>query len=103
MKSSDITTEIVDKVAKLANLPLSEARKKEFAQQLNSVLDYVSKIQSLQTKDVIETSQVTGLENVLRDDVIDDQRMLTQEESLSNAQKTHKGFFVVPAIFEDTV
>ena len=62
---------------------------------------YVSQLQSVNTEDVVETSQVTGLENVLREDEIDESRILTQEEALSGAKSTHNGFFVVDRIFEE--
>ncbi|MBI5620037.1 Asp-tRNA(Asn)/Glu-tRNA(Gln) amidotransferase GatCAB subunit C, partial [Candidatus Gottesmanbacteria bacterium] len=58
------------------------------------------KIQTLDTSNVPETSQVTGSENVFRDDEVDAGRILTQEEALSNAKRTHNGFFVVKSVFE---
>jgi aspartyl-tRNA(Asn)/glutamyl-tRNA(Gln) amidotransferase subunit C len=99
--ATKITIDVVNKVAKLANLTITPSQQQQFASQLTSVLDYVSKIQTLNTSDVVETSQVTGLENVYREDVVDTDRMFTQEEALSNAKNTHNGFFVVPAIFEE--
>jgi aspartyl-tRNA(Asn)/glutamyl-tRNA(Gln) amidotransferase subunit C len=98
MTSLSIST--VKHVASLANLPLTEAEEKLFAKQLTSILDLVSQLQKADTKDVVPTSQVTGLTNVMREDEIDATRTFTQEQALSNAQKTHNGFFVVPAIFE---
>lgn len=91
---------IVQKVATLANLTLTQGQQKLFAQQLSNVIGYVSKVQSIDTKGIVETSQVTGLENIFRDDVVDEKRILTQKEALSNAKQIHNGFFVVPAIFE---
>lgn len=101
MKSSKITPDIVQKVAKLANLSLTPQQEQKFSKQLSGVIDYVSKISRLDTADVPETSQVTGMENVFREDVVEEKRMLTQEEALSNAKKKHNGYFVVPAIFEE--
>ena len=90
----------VSYIANLANLKLSEKQKAAFTSQLTSVLAYISKIQSLDTKNVTETSQVTGMQNIFREDEVDANRMLTQEEALKNAKRTHKGYFVVPPIFE---
>jgi len=42
--------------------------------------------------------KLLGLKNVTREDKIDETRMLSQKEALSQAKKTHKGFFVVPAV-----
>ena len=83
----------------LANLPLTAQQQKELTEQVGVTVEYVSQLQSLSTQDVIETSQVTGMENVFREDEIDTKRMFTQEESLKNAKRTHKGFFVVDAVF----
>lgn len=98
-----IDSKIVKHIAKLANLKLTDEQIEKLTPQFTSVLDLVSKIQELNTEGVEETSQVTGLENVFREDVVDEKRMLTQESALSNAKKRHKGYFVVDAIFEESV
>ena len=74
----------VSHIAKLANLPLTEEEKKKFEKQLEETLSYIS--------------QVTGLENVERDDITTPS--LTQEQALKNAPKTEKGFFVVESILK---
>ena len=68
--------------------------------QVGVTVAYVSKLQELPTDGVIETSQVTGLENVMREDVVDESRMFSQVEALKNATHTHNGFFVVDAVLE---
>ncbi len=89
----------VSHVAKLASLPLTGEEKKKFESQLSETLDYVKQLGEIDTKDVSPTSQVTGLENVTREDVVTPS--LTQEEVLKNAKSTHNGFFKVPAILEE--
>lgn len=88
------------KIAKLANIPLKNDEEKLFSQQLTSILELVSKLQKIETRNIIPTSQVTGLINIFRDDEIDENRILTQSEALFNAKKTHNGYFVVPKILE---
>ena len=73
--------------------------KEKFQKQLSSVLQYVDKLQEVDTKDVEATSQVTGLENVTRED--ETKPSLTQEEALSNSKSTHNGFFKVKAILDE--
>jgi len=101
MKSTTITPDVVQKVATLANLKVSPEQQKKFSLQLSNVIGYVSNVQALKTDDIPETSQVTGATNVFREDVVEEKRMLTQDEALSNAKKKHNGYFVVPAIFEE--
>jgi aspartyl-tRNA(Asn)/glutamyl-tRNA(Gln) amidotransferase subunit C len=87
-------------VAKLANLPLTKEQEVEFGQQLGSILDLVSQLQKVKTKNIVPTDQVTGLNNVFRDDRVDPERMFSQEQALANVKRKHQGFFVVPPIFE---
>ncbi|HVT01263.1 MAG TPA: Asp-tRNA(Asn)/Glu-tRNA(Gln) amidotransferase subunit GatC [Patescibacteria group bacterium] len=89
----------VKKVAKLANLELKEEDLPKFEKQLSEIIAYVDKLNTANTKDVPITSQVTGLENVTREDVT--APGLTQEEALSGKHETHNGFFKVPAILEN--
>ncbi len=88
----------ITKVAKLANLDLSEEEKNKFETQLSSILDYFKKLQELDTKNVEETSQVTGLENVVRQDK--SELSLTQEDVLKNTEQKQNGLFKVKAILD---
>lgn len=86
-------------VAKLANLPLTDEETKKFDEQLASILHYVEKLNDLDTKSVEPTSQITGLENITRQD--ESQPSLSQKQALSNTKKTHNGSFEVDAILEN--
>jgi len=100
-KPAPLTTGDIDKIARLANLPLNETQTNELTEQVGVTVSYVSELQTLATDNVAETSQVTGMENVLREDVIDESRMFSQEEALANAKRTHNGFFVVDRVLEE--
>ncbi len=97
---SALTVTDVRQIAKLANIPISDTQAEELTKQVGVTVSYVSKLQELPTDSVVETSQVTGLENVVREDIVDKSRMLTQKEALANASHTHNGFFVVDAVLE---
>lgn len=86
-------------VAKLANLPLTEEEKKNFSTQLEETVEYIKGLSEVNTEGVEPTSQVTGLENVTREDVI--KPSLTQEQALSNAKQTYNGFFKVKGILNN--
>ncbi len=88
----------IQHIAKLANLFIDVGQQDLFASQLTAILAFVSKLQEVSTQNTEPTAQVTGLVNVYREDVIDESRILTQEEALANAKATHNGFFVVPAV-----
>lgn len=98
-KTVKLTTKEVRHVADLAKLKLNDEDLEKFQKQLTDIVDFVGKLQEVDTKNVEPTSQVTGLENVFREDEV--KQSLTQEQVLSNAKRKHKGYFVVDAIFEE--
>lgn len=87
----------VPHVAKLASLPLKKDEIEKFQKQLSAILNYIAKLNELDTKNIETTSQVIGLENVTRDDR--PSPSLSQEEVMKNAKSKHNGFFKVKAIF----
>jgi len=96
-----LTKDEILHLAKLAGLTLSDSQLARLPNDLSSVIEYMSKIKSLNTTGVKETTQVTNLKNVFREDEIEKERMLTQEEALSNAKNTLNGYFKVKAIFHN--
>ena len=91
----------VTSIAKLANLTLTPSELTQLETGLNQVLELVNHIRELNTDGIEPTSQVTGLTNVTRDDEIDQSRVLTQAQAISNSQSVHNGYFEVNAIFQD--
>lgn len=85
-------------IAKLANLPLTEDEEKKLGEQLQETLEYIENLNEIDTKSADPTSQVTGLENVARDD--EAIPSLSQEEALQNTKSTHNGFFKVKGILD---
>lgn len=91
----------IKKIAKLAELPIPEGELAKLESQLEQTIEHVDRLQNIDTSSVSGTNTVTNLSNVVREDVVEPS--LTQEEALSNAKKTHNGFFVVPVILEEAV
>jgi aspartyl-tRNA(Asn)/glutamyl-tRNA(Gln) amidotransferase subunit C len=89
----------VGHVAKLANLLLKHGEKEKFEKQLSEILSYIKKLKEVDVKNVETTSQVTGLENVTRQD--EAQPSLSQEQALSNTKSKHNGFFRIKAVLEE--
>jgi aspartyl-tRNA(Asn)/glutamyl-tRNA(Gln) amidotransferase subunit C len=85
-------------IAKLANLPLKKEEIEKYEKQLSSILEYIEKLQKVKTNNIPETSQVTNLENVTRDDATESS--LSQDEALSNIKSKQNGSFKVKAILE---
>jgi len=95
---SNLTEEEVKHVAKLAKLSLSEQEVKKFQGQLSEVLDYIDVLKKLETKNIEPTSQVTGLENVFRED--ESLKSLSPKEVLLNTKEKKDNLFVIKAIFK---
>jgi aspartyl-tRNA(Asn)/glutamyl-tRNA(Gln) amidotransferase subunit C len=95
------TSDDVSHIANLAKIPVTEEEKKKLAVGFNTTMKIVDTLFSVDVKGIQPTSQVTGLSNVFRDDVIDKSRMFTQDEALRNAPRKHNGYFEVDQILED--
>ncbi|MFK7694402.1 Asp-tRNA(Asn)/Glu-tRNA(Gln) amidotransferase subunit GatC [Paenibacillus sp. HJGM_3] len=93
-----ITVEVVEHVAKLARLDLSEKEKETFTGQLNAILKYAEKLNELDTSNVEPTSHPMPLVNVMREDVT--RPSLPMEKVLRNAPDEEDGQFKVPAVLE---
>ena len=88
----------VSHIAQLANIPITTEEEQKLEQAFVETMAVVEELQRVDVEGVVPTFQVTGLENVMRDDVVDEERMFTQEQALANARAKHDGFFVVPQV-----
>ncbi|GGG81247.1 Asp-tRNA(Asn)/Glu-tRNA(Gln) amidotransferase subunit GatC [Paenibacillus radicis (ex Gao et al. 2016)] len=93
-----ITLKDVEHVANLARLELSEQEKEQFTDQLNAILKYAEKLNSLDTEGVAPTSHVLPITNVMREDVT--KESLPIEKVLLNAPDEEDGQIKVPAVLE---
>lgn len=97
-KAPTAVTIDITRVSELANIPLTEKEKEKLTKELTQTLDYITDLNTIDTKHVEPTSQVTGLTNILRGDTA--APSLSQDQALQNAKETHNGFFKVSAILE---
>jgi aspartyl-tRNA(Asn)/glutamyl-tRNA(Gln) amidotransferase subunit C len=86
----------VEHVAILARLKLSEEEEQLFTGQLNAILDYMEKLNELNTSAVEPTFHVVSHCNTMRQDEV--KESLPQEASLGNAPDKTEGCFRVPKI-----
>lgn len=88
----------VEKIASLARLAMGEDEAAAYGAQLSNILNYIEKLDELDTSDVKPTSNIVGLVNVTRPDEMADS--LKQEQALSNAPDPSEGFYRVPKIID---
>ena len=93
-----ISRKEIEHIATLARLYLSEEEKDLYGSQLSSILDYMEKLNELDTKDVEPTSHVLPLSNVMREDIPG--HSISREEALMNAPDHTDKFYRVPKIIE---
>ena len=84
-------------VSRLARLELSEAEVEKFTAQLGGILDYISKLNELDTRDVPPTSHALEITNVFRKDEVTDSTIGNME---GMAPSFLKGHFRVPKVIE---
>ncbi len=90
-------------VARLSNLNLTEDELEMFTLQLSKIVDFFSELSEIDTTNIKPTSQTTGLINILRDDMVMSDRMLTQNEALSGTDNTYNGMFRVPKVLKNKI
>ena len=96
-----ISKDTVDHISKLAKIPVSESEKENLADGFTKTLGVVDDLFKVDVSGVEPTHQVTGLENILREDKVNDAKMLSQDAALSNTKKKHNGYFMVDQILAD--
>jgi aspartyl-tRNA(Asn)/glutamyl-tRNA(Gln) amidotransferase subunit C len=95
----NLSTEQVKKVAKLANLPVTEQEEELYAEQLSAILDYIDLLNSVVTSSVEPTFNVIPEKNIMRSDVAGDS--LSQEDAIKNAPNKKDGYFVTKGVFAE--
>ena len=109
-----VTDKDVAYVAELANLDLTEEERTGMLRDLNSILDYIDRLNELDTSDVPAMAQVSDRYGVdesrkgsdrfayaIREDVKDGLRKsLPHDVAVKNAPDTDGTFFEVPKVIE---
>lgn len=109
-----VTEKDVAYVADLANLDLTDEERGGMLRDLNSILDYVDRLNELNTSDVPPMAQVSDRYGVdqakqgserfayaSRDDILEGLRKsLPHAEALGNAPDADEDFFLVPKVIE---
>jgi len=93
-----LSKEEIEHIAMLARLSLSEEEKELFGAQLRSILDYMEKLNELDTEHIEPTSHVLSISNVMREDAPG--YSIPREDALANAPDKTDKFYRVPKIIE---
>lgn len=96
--ANQISDETMEYVGILAKLELSDEERKQAKKDMGSMLDYMDKLNELDTKDVEPMSHVFQVQNVFREDVVTNGD--ARKHILANAPGEKEGMFKVPRTVE---
>ena len=92
----------VKHIAKLARLGLTNEEEKKFEKELSAILDFVAKLNEIDTKHIEPTAQVTGTINVFGNDetnlICEDKQI--KDNILKNAPAKEGRYFKVKRVLE---
>lgn len=91
-----VTREEVKRIAKLAKLSLTEEEEISLQKELSSILDYMDKLNEIDTSGVEPLSHPIPVENVFREDKVE--KSISREDALKNAPDATEEFFKVPKV-----
>jgi len=93
-----ITKKQVSHVAKLARLGLTKEEKEKFTEELSVILNFVNKLNEIKADKIKPTAQVTGLENIMRQDKGRAKSKQETDKLLELVPETEKGYVKVKAV-----
>jgi aspartyl-tRNA(Asn)/glutamyl-tRNA(Gln) amidotransferase subunit C len=93
-----IDEETVDKIAHLARLELTGEEKQDMIKDMSKILDFMAKLNEIDTSGVEPLVYMTDDVNSLREDVV--KQEITHEEALLNAPKHDDDYFLVAKVIE---
>lgn len=96
-----LTKDEIQSIATLARLELTEDEKKMYADQLSAVIDYIGMLKEVDTSNVEETCQVTGLEDVFREDMVIDPDPELKQQLIKSFPENTGALLKVRAVFDD--
>ena len=94
-----LTKEEIQHIALLARLGLTDEEVEKYSDQLSSILDYIEQLKEVDTEGVEPTAQVTGLENVMREDEIQDCDKEVREKLISLAPESEDDLIKTRSVF----
>lgn len=93
-----ITDELLDKIARLSRLEIPEEEREDLKKDFQKMLNFVDKLQEVDTQDVEPLVHMTDSANRLREDI--PQGNLDREAILRNAPDADAPYFRVPKILD---
>ena len=97
----NLETNDIKHIAKLARLNLTEDEISRYATELSVVFDYIDMLGEVDVSQVEPTTQVTGLMDVVREDIPEDISLEMRTALLDSFPKRKGDLLAVQAVFSD--
>lgn len=94
---STISSDNVRRLAQLSNLQLAENEVESLTHDIGEILTYIEQLSEIDTSQIEPTYQVTGLENVWREDVVEESSV-SRETLLALAPESANNQVKVPKV-----
>ena len=97
MSKINLSKDDIKHLGKLANLSLNDQEIDVYSEQIKEIVGFVEQLDQVDVQGIKPTYQVNdNTTNVYREDKVE--QSLSQKEALSQASKTHNGYFVVEGV-----
>lgn len=90
----------IEHIARLARLELTEKEMQTYGSQLSDILNYINRLQEVDVSNVEPTAQVTGMENVFREDKVKEWDKDERQAALEQAPELENGQVKVKRVLE---
>lgn len=92
----EISDSLVDHIANLAKLEFNDSEKEAIRQDMSKIVNFMSKLNEIDTENVEPLMFMSHEINVLREDI--PAVTVTKEEALKNAPKKDSDYFRIPKV-----
>jgi len=97
----EIKDELIDHIAHLARLSFEGEDKSAIKKDLNNIIDFMEKLNEIDTDNVEPLVFMSNEINILREDI--PSQSITHEEALKNAPKKDSDYFRIPKVLDKTI
>ena len=94
--SIDLKT--IKHISKLSRISVDEKKAEKLASDLNSIFDFIEKLNELKTENVEPLTSVSETTLKLRPDEVQSKNL--REQIIKNSPKDNEDYFVVPKVIE---
>ena len=93
-----IDLKTIKHISKLSRISVEESKAKKLAGDLNSIFDFIEKLNELDTENIEPLTSVVEITLKLRSDEVKSENI--REQILKNSPDENEDFFVVPRVVE---